>query len=141
MGDPSIPFTPPPAKSNIMPWLYYGLMVIGGATLVFAICNLIILKCCSHGQVEAAAAASSQSFDSPNENVISSFKYRKEGSSREADNEHECAVCLSVFEEDEILRQLPRCKHSFHAPCIDMWLYSHLDCPLCRSPADPPFLN
>ncbi|XP_048431207.1 RING-H2 finger protein ATL16-like [Pyrus x bretschneideri] len=28
----------------------------------------------------------------------------------------------------------PACKRSFHAPCIDMWLNSHSDCPLCRTP-------
>eukprot|EP00252_Welwitschia_mirabilis_P015219 TRINITY_DN33475_c0_g1_i1.p1 TRINITY_DN33475_c0_g1~~TRINITY_DN33475_c0_g1_i1.p1 ORF type:complete len:391 (-),score=15.13 TRINITY_DN33475_c0_g1_i1:561-1733(-) len=44
----------------------------------------------------------------------------------------ECAVCLSEFEEDETLRLLPRCGHSFHTECIDIWLSSHTTCPLCR---------
>ncbi|CAI9759872.1 unnamed protein product [Fraxinus pennsylvanica] len=44
-----------------------------------------------------------------------------------------CAVCLSEFEEDEELRTLPECKHSFHVQCIDMWLYSHSNCPMCRT--------
>nr|GEU57478.1 photosystem II PsbX [Tanacetum cinerariifolium] len=50
------------------------------------------------------------------------------------DDTIECSVCLSVFEEGEEVRKLPRCNHSFHASCIDMWLYSHFDCPLCRAP-------
>ncbi|KAL5569112.1 hypothetical protein UlMin_025687 [Ulmus minor] len=48
-----------------------------------------------------------------------------------------CAVCLSEFEEGEELRTLPGCSHSFHVPCIDMWLYSHSSCPICRADATP----
>ncbi|KAL2535525.1 RING-H2 finger protein ATL64 [Forsythia ovata] len=45
----------------------------------------------------------------------------------------ECAVCLSEFEDNETGRILNVCKHCFHVDCIDMWLQSHSDCPLCRS--------
>ncbi|KAI5076961.1 hypothetical protein GOP47_0009026 [Adiantum capillus-veneris] len=44
-----------------------------------------------------------------------------------------CVVCLNAFEEGEVLRLLPKCGHSFHQNCIDMWLFSHVTCPLCRS--------
>ncbi|XP_073051590.1 RING-H2 finger protein ATL64-like [Primulina eburnea] len=44
-----------------------------------------------------------------------------------------CTVCLSEFEKDDIIRLLPKCNHSFHVDCIDMWFYSHSTCPLCRS--------
>ncbi|KAL1209038.1 E3 ubiquitin-protein ligase RING1 [Cardamine amara subsp. amara] len=46
----------------------------------------------------------------------------------------ECSVCLSEFEEDESLRLLPKCNHAFHINCIDTWLLSHKNCPLCRAP-------
>lgn len=46
----------------------------------------------------------------------------------------ECSVCLNEFEEDETLRLLPKCSHAFHIPCIDTWLRSHTNCPLCRAP-------
>nr|AAW33880.1 RING-H2 subgroup RHE protein [Populus tremula x Populus alba] len=49
----------------------------------------------------------------------------------------ECAVCLSEFEENERGRVLPKCNHSFHTECIDMWFHSHSTCPLCRSPVEP----
>ncbi|CAI0466895.1 unnamed protein product [Linum tenue] len=49
----------------------------------------------------------------------------------------ECAVCLSEFEEKEAGRTLPKCGHSFHTECIDMWFHSHSTCPLCRSPVEP----
>ncbi|KAE9595068.1 hypothetical protein Lal_00041305 [Lupinus albus] len=46
----------------------------------------------------------------------------------------ECSVCLSEFQEDESLRLLPKCHHAFHLPCIDTWLASHTNCPMCRAP-------
>nr|DAD25866.1 TPA_asm: hypothetical protein HUJ06_027334 [Nelumbo nucifera] len=46
---------------------------------------------------------------------------------------NECSVCLSVFVDGEDIRQLALCKHTFHAPCIDMWLHSHSSCSLCRA--------
>ena len=49
----------------------------------------------------------------------------------------ECAVCLSESEENETGRTLPKCKHSFHIGCIDMWFHSHSTCPLCRSAVEP----
>lgn len=45
----------------------------------------------------------------------------------------DCSVCLNEFQEHESLRLLPKCSHAFHLPCIDMWLKSHYNCPLCRA--------
>ncbi|KAL1219875.1 RING-H2 finger protein ATL54 [Cardamine amara subsp. amara] len=45
----------------------------------------------------------------------------------------DCPVCLNEFEEDESLRLLPKCNHAFHISCIDTWLKSHTNCPLCRA--------
>ena len=53
----------------------------------------------------------------------------------------ECAVCLEDFEETEVGRTLPKCGHSFHLDCIDMWLHSHSTCPLCRSGLQPEDLD
>lgn len=44
----------------------------------------------------------------------------------------ECSVCLSQFEEDDLLRLLPQCKHVFHVSCLDPWLKDHITCPFCR---------
>lgn len=49
----------------------------------------------------------------------------------------ECAICLGQFQEDELGRTLPKCNHRFHLECIDMWLYSHSTCPLCRDVLEP----
>ncbi|CAH8272694.1 unnamed protein product [Arabidopsis lyrata] len=45
----------------------------------------------------------------------------------------ECAVCLSEFEDQETLRWMPPCSHTFHANCIDVWLSSRSTCPVCRA--------
>ncbi|KAK8692911.1 hypothetical protein V6N13_070514 [Hibiscus sabdariffa] len=45
----------------------------------------------------------------------------------------DCSVCLGEFQEDESLRLLPKCSHAFHVHCIDAWLSSHSNCPLCRA--------
>lgn len=62
---------------------------------------------------------------------ISVFKYKKDELLIEGTD---CSVCLTEFEEDESLRLLPKCSHAFHIPCIDTWLRSHKNCPLCRAP-------
>ncbi|KAJ8505178.1 hypothetical protein OPV22_006064 [Ensete ventricosum] len=46
---------------------------------------------------------------------------------------HECAVCLSEFQEEERLKLLPNCSHGFHIDCVDTWLQFNARCPLCRS--------
>ncbi|KAF7140555.1 hypothetical protein RHSIM_Rhsim06G0076900 [Rhododendron simsii] len=63
-------------------------------------------------------------------NKIAVFKYRK---SDVLIDGSDCSVCLSEFQEDESLRLLPKCNHAFHIPCIDTWLRSHTNCPLCRA--------
>lgn len=48
-----------------------------------------------------------------------------------------CAVCMALLEENQRVRRLPGCNHSFHAECIDGWLLCSATCPLCRSPVKP----
>ncbi|KAL2501079.1 RING-H2 finger protein ATL52 [Forsythia ovata] len=142
MGEPPMhPPQPSIPKSNL-PMLYYGLLVVGTAAIVLALYNLIVVKWCTEyphgthlGRTGELEPTSTRIFNKPNKFSMSSFKYKKE------DDDFECSVCLSMFEEGEEIRQLPNCNHCFHSPCIDMWLYSHLDCPLCRSPVEPPVLR
>jgi len=42
-----------------------------------------------------------------------------------------CSVCLEDFADGERIRTLP-CDHTFHAPCIDMWLGQNRACPICK---------
>ncbi|KAM5573410.1 RING-H2 finger protein ATL52 [Rosa sericea] len=67
------------------------------------------------------------------EDVIKSLRVCKYKNGDDLVEGTDCAVCLSEFEEDESLRLLPKCNHAFHLPCIDTWLKSHSNCPLCRT--------
>ncbi|CAA7053963.1 unnamed protein product [Microthlaspi erraticum] len=49
----------------------------------------------------------------------------------------ECPVCLTLFEEKDIARMLPNCKHVFHVACVDTWLTMHSTCPVCRNEVQP----
>ncbi|KZV50103.1 hypothetical protein F511_26832 [Dorcoceras hygrometricum] len=64
--------------------------------------------------------------------AIPVFDYRR-GEKMIGGSDH-CPVCLSEFQENESLRLLPKCGHAFHVVCIDTWLGSHKNCPVCRSP-------
>lgn len=66
--------------------------------------------------------------------LLPAFKF---GSLRGQKQGLECAVCLTGFEDQEILRLLPKCKHAFHMECVDTWLDEHSTCPLCRYKVDP----
>ncbi|KAH0483558.1 MAG: uncharacterized protein KVP18_004806 [Porospora cf. gigantea A] len=46
-----------------------------------------------------------------------------------------CAICLQVYEDDDVLRKLP-CPHYFHKYCVDKWLQHVGTCPLCVSPVN-----
>ncbi|KAI4322339.1 hypothetical protein L6164_022044 [Bauhinia variegata] len=61
------------------------------------------------------------------------FKYHSDVKQRQQQLELDCAICLSEFQEGEILKVIPYCEHVFHPECIDMWLASHVTCPVCRS--------
>ncbi|XP_072967988.1 RING-H2 finger protein ATL1-like [Typha angustifolia] len=67
--------------------------------------------------------------------AIPTFRYSRGGGGGGAKQRsfHECAVCLNEFQEEERIRQLPNCLHVFHIDCIDTWLQSNANCPLCRS--------
>lgn len=62
--------------------------------------------------------------------------HKEEGSNCDETRGVQCVVCLRGLEKEQLVRQLPKCKHTFHAPCIDTWLHSHYGCPFCRTLID-----
>ncbi|KAG1371680.1 E3 ubiquitin-protein ligase [Cocos nucifera] len=137
---------PPPHQTGSKPSDYYYFVVaVAAVAVLFLVSSMVAASrwssCSIVEAIRRFLRSRRRSADEINDEKIQELlpvcKYRKEQA-----QEHECSVCLSVFVDGEDVRQLPRCKHSFHAPCIDMWLYSHSNCPVCRAdvlePPPPP---
>lgn len=117
--------------------LYCGFFVVATAGLVLAIYHCLALNWCSDYPPvwlrTAQTGPTEQQCQARKVIEFNSIRYKYKKGEMGTNNE-ECVVCLSGFEEEEDIRKLVKCKHSFHALCIDMWLFSHFDCPLCRAP-------
>ena len=44
----------------------------------------------------------------------------------------QCAICMESYETGEPKRTLP-CFHTYHVVCVDTWLRSSRQCPICQS--------
>ncbi|KAK6119423.1 hypothetical protein DH2020_046839 [Rehmannia glutinosa] len=62
--------------------------------------------------------------------AIPTMKFNREAFSSMEDAQ--CTICLAEYEEKEMLRIMPKCGHSFHLSCIDIWLRKQSTCPVCR---------
>ncbi|KAL6128798.1 hypothetical protein ACLB2K_072152 [Fragaria x ananassa] len=69
--------------------------------------------------------------------AIPTMKYDQEAFSSVEDAQ--CSICLGEYQEKEILRIMPKCGHSFHLSCIDIWLRKQSTCPVCRLPLKESF--
>ena len=133
-----------PSKDHSTDYYYFVAAVAAIALLLLA-SKLVAVGCCSRcGLLRAikrflrsGGVLSGSAEDEPISQLIPACKYKKE----QAGADCECSVCLMPFVDGEEVRQLPECKHWFHAPCIDMWLYSHSNCPMCRAGVLPEALQ
>lgn len=62
--------------------------------------------------------------------AIPTMKFNHEAFSSIEDAQ--CTICLAEYQEKEVLRIMPKCGHSFHLSCIDIWLRKQFTCPVCR---------
>ncbi|KAG6437587.1 hypothetical protein SASPL_102506 [Salvia splendens] len=62
--------------------------------------------------------------------AIPTMKFNREAFSSMENTQ--CSICLSEYQEKEVLRIMPKCGHSFHLCCIDTWLRKQSTCPVCR---------
>ncbi|KAJ0726633.1 putative transcription factor C2H2 family [Helianthus annuus] len=143
---------PPPTLEDHHPLSPLKILLICTLAATFAfLCYIILTKICRAFQTRRRRRINNNTNETPyqepvlfhpvwlintiglDQSMIDSiqmFKYRKEDDLIDSD----CPVCLGVFEEEESLRLLPKCSHAFHVACIDTWLRSHKNCPLCRAP-------
>ncbi|XP_004490389.1 RING-H2 finger protein ATL54 [Cicer arietinum] len=153
-------FTPPPQEhtTQVNHFSSYFIILISLFSLIFVIIGFYVIKMKCYNDMcglrinnsVRERTDNSQEFLNENEanhdhpvwliataglqqsiiNSITVCKFRKNEGLIEGT---ECSVCLNEFHEDEILRLLPKCSHAFHISCIDTWLRSHTNCPLCRA--------
>ncbi|KAL1540033.1 RING-type E3 ubiquitin transferase [Salvia divinorum] len=139
------PPPPPPESVSGSPFTPLIIAVIGVLASAFVLVSYytVVTRYCTRARSASPPAAGqwqaeASGLEEAAIRSIAVFRYRRAEGLVEA---AECAVCLSEFEEEERLRLLPKCSHAFHLPCIDAWLKSHSNCPLCRAAvvaASPP---
>ncbi|XWS73296.1 hypothetical protein CRYUN_Cryun02cG0116000 [Craigia yunnanensis] len=122
-------------------------VIIGVLTTLFSITFLLLLyaKHCasnnnnpfSYTHSSSLVSVSARRNSGINRAVVESLPLFRFSSLRGQKDGLECAVCLTRFEPNELLRLLPKCKHAFHVECVDTWLDAHSTCPLCRFRVDP----
>ncbi|PNX81748.1 RING-H2 finger protein ATL52-like [Trifolium pratense] len=127
------------------------LIAMGSAAFVVSIYHVIAIWFCHQRTTTTiqnsprhGAARLDESTSISVADLIPTHKYHKRGKVDQVSDDEggTCAVCLGDFEEGEELKTMPECLHSFHVPCIDMWLNSHSSCPICRASAAPsPAMN
>ncbi|KAJ9176430.1 hypothetical protein P3X46_011740 [Hevea brasiliensis] len=142
---------PSPASDHASPMLAVAVLsIISTAFLLFGYYMIFVNKCCSNWHqlnllrwvsvwrarrnedsfIALSPTLWNRGLDESVIREIPTFQYRREGEGRSI---YGCVVCLNEFQEQDMLRVLPNCSHSFHLDCIDIWLQSNANCPLCRS--------
>ncbi|GJZ34379.1 E3 ubiquitin protein ligase ATL42-like protein [Tanacetum coccineum] len=115
-------------------------VVVGALSIVFSLTfiTLIYIKCChvpssgDHHETFGNLSTTRSRCSGLDKTIIELLPSFKFSTLKGWKNGLECSVCLSTFEDVEVLRLLPKCKHAFHIDCIDQWLEKHSTCPLCR---------
>ncbi|XP_031095863.1 putative RING-H2 finger protein ATL12 [Ipomoea triloba] len=134
----TIPHDPSPDPNTFQPSL---VVVIGILAIMFSLTFFLLLyaKFCHRASIlnatltiPEALLGSWRRSSGIDKTVVESLPFFRFSSLQGSRDGLECAVCLSRFEDIEILRLLPKCKHAFHIHCIDQWLEKHSTCPLCR---------
>ncbi|KAK6911878.1 Zinc finger, RING-type [Dillenia turbinata] len=119
----------------------YGLALVGALVIALAVFIFTTMGWCFYPHHATDPSPSRNANEKQqvilNPHIALKFMYKKvAGKASEKATEADCIVCLTSFEDGEDVQQLPRCRHTFHAACIEMWLYSHSECPLCRVSVD-----
>lgn len=123
--------------NNIMIFCFSGFLCL----LVFSICIRCLLKCLIWitNQIDEANNLNNKvvvrnSVDKRALDSIPKVKYSKKMMKKIEVGfiSTECVICLYEFKEGVRVRILPKCNHSFHVKCIDLWFKSHFSCPTCR---------
>ena len=73
------------------------------------------------------------------DNIINNSKIKLYSSNNGEDQEEgavedipKCSICLENIEDNQIIREITKCKHIFHVDCADKWFENNIKCPNCR---------
>ncbi|KAK7394697.1 hypothetical protein VNO78_15232 [Psophocarpus tetragonolobus] len=66
-------------------------------------------------------------------NSYHTFPYTKTNVAAMCDHNTTCSICIEEYEDSDMLRIMPLCRHYFHRDCVDAWLKVHSSCPVCRN--------
>ncbi|XP_008787548.1 RING-H2 finger protein ATL16-like [Phoenix dactylifera] len=156
---PPPPPSPTPSPYSNFPILAISILGILSTSIFLLSYYVFVIKCCFNWRrsdvitrlsgsgrlgenplMAYARATQSRGLEESAIRAIPTFRYRKGGGGGGDDGDeqgkrsfHECAVCLNEFQDQERIRLLPNCLHVFHIDCIDTWLQTNANCPLCRS--------
>lgn len=127
-------------NSQFSPSMAIILVVLLSSFFFMGFFSIYVRRCTSDDEFDTNASANAAAARRPDSQqpqgvdaaILQNLPLVAYSSSKKKGSNVECVVCLTDFEENEPLRQLPKCKHVFHQDCIDMWLFSHTTCPLCR---------
>lgn len=61
------------------------------------------------------------------------FRFSKDNFTESFVRNNQCAICTEGFKDEESVVKLPVCGHVYHNPCVENWLVTKANCPLCRA--------
>ena len=56
----------------------------------------------------------------------------QDGEDGDVEDIPKCSICLENIEDNQIIREITKCKHIFHVDCADKWFENNIKCPNCR---------
>ncbi|XP_010111905.2 RING-H2 finger protein ATL16 [Morus notabilis] len=142
----------PTNTGSAFPILAVALLSIMGTAFLLASYYIFVVKCCSNWHqlnllrrfsilrsrqddndsfIALSPVTWNRGLDESVIREIPTFQFK--GGDMEERSVFGCVVCLNEFQVQDTLRVLPNCNHAFHLDCIDIWLQSNGNCPLCRT--------
>ncbi|XP_059667537.1 putative RING-H2 finger protein ATL53 [Cornus florida] len=136
---------PPVATSSFLTPLLISMLGIVATSMAIIVYHLVLVKYCLRRQENSSESSQLVPDPRPPTGVepkiletIPILAYSTKKGYLFRVDQTECVVCLGELEDEDIVRLLPNCKHSFHVPCIDQWFMARDSCPVCRSPIVAP---
>ena len=65
-------------------------------------------------------------------NIFNNTKIKTKEYDQEEGELDTCSICLGDIENNQIIREINKCKHIFHVECADRWFQDNIKCPNCR---------